>query len=61
MKKTKVYKNAKAEKAIMESYADLLTMWDTKISELENAESLRFHLSLGFEETNRIICFKKEL
>ena len=27
MKKTKVYKNAKAEKAIMESYADLLTMW----------------------------------
>ena len=38
MKKTKVYKNAKAEKAIMESYADLLAMWDTKISELENAE-----------------------
>ena len=37
MKKTKVYKNAKAEKAIMESYADLLTMWDTKISELDIA------------------------
>ena len=29
--------------------------------ELDNADSLRFHLAMGFEETNRIICFKKEL
>ncbi|WP_373432815.1 aminoglycoside 6'-N-acetyltransferase [Clostridium sp. N3C] len=29
--------------------------------ELNNIESLRFHLSLGFEEANRIICFKKSL
>ena len=29
--------------------------------ELDNAESLRFHLAVGFEETNRIICFKKKL
>ncbi len=35
MKKTKVYKNAKAEKAILESYTDLLKMWDTNINELD--------------------------
>ena len=29
--------------------------------ELDNSDSLRFHLAAGFEETNRIICFKKEL
>ena len=29
--------------------------------ELDNADSLRFHLAAGFEETNRIICFKKKL
>ncbi|MBR2834785.1 MAG: GNAT family N-acetyltransferase [Coriobacteriales bacterium] len=29
--------------------------------ELDNIDSLRFHLAMGFEETNRIICFKKEL
>jgi len=29
--------------------------------ELSNAKSLAFHLSLGFAEANRIICFKKEL
>ena len=29
--------------------------------ELGNADSLRFHTSMGFEEVNRIICFKKEL
>ena len=29
--------------------------------ELDNADSLRFHLATGFEETNRIICFKKDL
>ena len=28
---------------------------------LTNAQSLRFHLSLGFEEANRIICFTKKL
>ena len=27
--------------------------------ELDNEESLKFHLALGFEEANRIICFKK--
>lgn len=29
--------------------------------ELDNSESLRFHLSLGFREANRIICFAKKL
>ena len=29
--------------------------------ELDNAKSLRFHLSLGFSEANRIICFTKKL
>ena len=29
--------------------------------ELGNTESLRFHLGLGFEEANRIICFAKKL
>ncbi len=29
--------------------------------ELSNADSFRFHTSLGFEEANRIICFRKDL
>ena len=29
--------------------------------ELGNIVSLRFHMAMGFAETNRIICFKKEL
>ena len=29
--------------------------------ELENQESLRFHLSAGFREANRIVCFAKKL
>ena len=29
--------------------------------ELENADSLRFHLKVGFKEANRIICFTKKL
>lgn len=29
--------------------------------ELVNKESLCFHIALGFEEANRIICFKKEI
>ena len=29
--------------------------------ELDNAASLRFHMSLGFEAANRIICFRKDL
>ncbi len=29
--------------------------------ELDNGDSLRFHLSVGFEEANRIICFRKKL
>ena len=29
--------------------------------ELDNIDSLRFHLALGFEEANRIICFRKDL
>ena len=28
---------------------------------LVNEDSLRFHLALGFEEANRIICFRKGL
>ena len=29
--------------------------------ELDNQESFRFHIASGFEETNRIICFKKSI
>lgn len=29
--------------------------------ELNNINSLKFHLAMGFEEANRIICFKKEI
>lgn len=29
--------------------------------ELGNAQSLKFHLKVGFEEANRIICFVKKL
>lgn len=29
--------------------------------ELANSESLKFHISMGFEEANRIICFTKKL
>jgi len=29
--------------------------------ELDNKQSLAFHLSLGFEEMNRVICFAKRL
>ena len=29
--------------------------------ELDNLDSFRFHMALGFEEANRIICFRKDL
>ncbi len=29
--------------------------------ELSNTDSVRFHMSLGFEEANRIICFRKNI
>ena len=29
--------------------------------EIDNTESLEFHLKLGFKEANRIICFTKQL
>lgn len=29
--------------------------------EPDNAESLKFHMAVGFEEANRIICFRKDL
>ena len=29
--------------------------------ELDNTDSLRFHLNVGFEEANRIICFTRKL
>lgn len=29
--------------------------------ELANEESLKFHMALGFEEANRIICFRKDI
>ena len=29
--------------------------------ELDNTDSLRFHLGIGFEEANRIICFTRRL
>jgi aminoglycoside 6'-N-acetyltransferase I len=29
--------------------------------ELDNIDSLSFHMALGFEEVNRIICFRKDL
>ena len=27
--------------------------------ELDNADSFKFHMAVGFEEANRVICFKK--
>ena len=29
--------------------------------ELDNIDSFRFHMAMGFEEANRIICFKKNI
>ena len=29
--------------------------------ELDNVQSLQFHLNVGFEEANRIICFTKKI
>ncbi|MBQ8227935.1 MAG: GNAT family N-acetyltransferase [Clostridia bacterium] len=29
--------------------------------ELDNSDSFNFHMAIGFEEANRIICFKKKL
>ena len=29
--------------------------------ELDNTNSLKFHMAMGFGEANRIICFKKNL
>ena len=29
--------------------------------ELDNVQSLQFHLNVGFEEVNRIICFTKKI
>ncbi|MGM9651003.1 MAG: aminoglycoside 6'-N-acetyltransferase [Faecousia sp.] len=29
--------------------------------ELDNLDSFRFHMAMGFEEANRIICFRKNL
>ena len=29
--------------------------------EIDNTESLEFHLAIGFTEANRIICFTKQL
>ena len=29
--------------------------------ELDNVDSLKFHMSLGFEEANQIICFRKDI
>lgn len=29
--------------------------------ELDNSQSLQFHLNVGFEEANRIICFTKKI
>ena len=29
--------------------------------ELDNAGSLKFHMAMGFDEVNRIICFKKRI
>ena len=29
--------------------------------ELSNVQSLQFHLNVGFEEANRIICFTKKI
>lgn len=29
--------------------------------ELDNVDSFKFHMAMGFEEANRIICFRKEI
>lgn len=31
------------------------------IKYVDNKESLEFHKAIGFEEVNRIICFRKNL
>ena len=38
-----------------------IQMWTEHDCEIDNDDSLRFHIAMGFEETNRIICFKKGL
>ena len=29
--------------------------------ELDNVNSLQFHMAMGFEEANRVICFRKDI
>lgn len=29
--------------------------------ELDNADSFKFHMAMGFEEANRVICFRKNI
>lgn len=29
--------------------------------ELDNTNSFKFHMAMGFEEANRVICFRKEI
>lgn len=29
--------------------------------ELDNTDSFKFHMAMGFEEANRVICFKKNI
>lgn len=29
--------------------------------ELDNANSLKFHMAMGFDEVNRVICFRKNI
>lgn len=33
----------------------------TSDCELDNINSFNFHMAMGFEEANRVICFRKEL
>ena len=48
---------------------DACEMWAKEIGcsefasdcELENTASFKFHMAMGFDEANRIICFKKKL
>lgn len=54
--------NAKKMLAFCESWAkDNHCTEFASDCEINNIESYKFHLAVGFFETNRVICFKKEI
>ena len=63
MEKTALAERRKkeAEKSAAFIGLDSYEVLDNSDCELENTHSLQFHLNVGFEEANRIICFTKKL